>query len=72
MTANKLLYDATTTYNIGFEVGLKVRSTLNVVYGLNPWKFDSDRHGERSTLLHQSEQQLGRSNRKNDNRQLQI
>lgn len=42
-----LLYDATTTPNIGVEVGLKGRSTLNLVYGLNPWKFDSKRHGER-------------------------
>lgn len=42
-----LLYDATTTPNVGVEVGLKGRSTLNLVYGLNPWKFDSKRHGER-------------------------
>ncbi|MDE6144508.1 MAG: DUF3575 domain-containing protein [Muribaculaceae bacterium] len=42
-----LLYDATTTPNLGVEVGLGGNHTLNLVYGLNPWKFDSDTHGER-------------------------
>lgn len=42
-----LLYDATTTPNIGVEVGLGGKSSLNIVYGLNPWKFDSDSHGKR-------------------------
>lgn len=42
-----ILYDATTTPNIGVEVGIGGKSTLNLVYGLNPWKFNSDSHGER-------------------------
>lgn len=42
-----LLYDATTTPNLGVEVGLGGKSTLNLVYGLNPWKFNSDTHGTR-------------------------
>lgn len=42
-----LLTDAMTTPNLGIEVGLGGKSTLNLVYGLNPWKFDSTRHGER-------------------------
>ncbi|MBO5053093.1 MAG: DUF3575 domain-containing protein [Muribaculaceae bacterium] len=37
-----LLYDATTTPNLGAEVAVGSRSTLNLVYGLNPWKFDKD------------------------------
>lgn len=43
-----LLYDATTTPNLGVEVGLARRSTLQLVYGLNPWKFHGTSHGERS------------------------
>lgn len=42
-----LLYDATTTPNLGLEVGLGGKSTINVVYGLNPWSFSSQKHGER-------------------------
>ncbi len=42
-----LLYDATTTPNIGAEIGLGGRSTFNIVYGLNPWKFHSDTKGDR-------------------------
>lgn len=34
-----LLYDATTTPNLGVEVGVGSRSTVNLVYGLNPWTF---------------------------------
>ena len=36
-----LLYDATLTPNIGAEVALGRRTTAQVVYGLNPWKFSS-------------------------------
>jgi hypothetical protein len=36
-----LLYDAATTPNIGLEVGLDKKSTFQVFYGLNPWKFGS-------------------------------
>ena len=42
-----LLYDATTTPNLGLEFGLSSKSSLNIVYGLNPWKFSTDTHGER-------------------------
>ena len=38
-----LLYDAATTPNLGLEVGLDKKHTVQVFYGLNPWKFD---HGE--------------------------
>lgn len=34
-----LLYDATTTPNIGIEVGLGKRHTAQIFYGLNPWSF---------------------------------
>lgn len=36
-----LLYDATTTPNIGVEIGAGRRNTFNLVYGLNPWEFNS-------------------------------
>ncbi|MGN1252722.1 MAG: DUF3575 domain-containing protein [Muribaculaceae bacterium] len=42
-----LLYDATTTPNLGLEYGLPGKSTINLVYGLNPWTFHSDSKGER-------------------------
>lgn len=42
-----LLYDATTTPNLGVEVGVGGKSTLNLVYGINPWHFNSDTHGVR-------------------------
>lgn len=42
-----LLYDATTTPNIGAEVRVGSRSTINLVYGLNAWEFDSKTHGDR-------------------------
>lgn len=38
-----LLYDATTTPNIGMEIGTGKKTTFQVFYGLNPWKFG---HGE--------------------------
>lgn len=41
-----LLYDATTTPNLGIEVGVGKRSTLQLFYGLNPWSFNSDTKGE--------------------------
>lgn len=44
---SNLLYDATTTPNIGMEAAVGSKSTLNLVYGINPWKFDSETHGER-------------------------
>ncbi len=42
-----LLYDATTTPNLGIEVGVGKMNTLQLFYGFNPWKFKSDTHGER-------------------------
>lgn len=42
-----LLYDATTTPNIGVEYGFNTRHSLNLVYGLNPWSFSSETHGKR-------------------------
>lgn len=42
-----LLYDATTTPNLGVEVGIGLKSSINLVYGLNPWSFKSESHGER-------------------------
>lgn len=42
-----LLYDATTTPNLGLEVGFKGKSTFNVVYGINPWSFSSNHNGAR-------------------------
>ncbi len=42
-----LLYDATTTPNLGIEIGTGARNTLQLFYGLNPWTFDSDSKGER-------------------------
>lgn len=42
-----LLYDATTTPNLGVELGVGNKNTVNIVYGLNLWTFDSKTHGER-------------------------
>lgn len=44
---SNLLYDASTTPNVGMEVGLSRKTTAQVFYGLNPWRFDSDSHGQR-------------------------
>jgi len=41
-----LLYDATTTPNIGVELGTGVKNTVQLFYGLNPWTFHSS-HGDR-------------------------
>ncbi|MBR1630795.1 MAG: DUF3575 domain-containing protein [Paludibacteraceae bacterium] len=38
-----LLYDATTTPNIGMEFGMGQHWTMQVFYGLNPWTFSEDR-----------------------------
>ena len=37
-----LLYDALTTPNLGAEIGIGERSTISLVYGLNPWSYDSE------------------------------
>jgi hypothetical protein len=44
-----LLYWATTTPNIGLEVGLGEKTTGQVFYGLNPWKQGG---GDHSSLRH--------------------
>ena len=41
-----LLYDATTTPNLGIEFGVGRKNTFQIFYGLNPWTFDS-KSGER-------------------------
>lgn len=42
-----LLYDATTTLNLGVEVGLSSKMTLDISGNYNPWKFNDFRlkHG---------------------------
>ncbi len=42
-----LLTDATLSPNIGVEVPVSTRSSVNLVYAINPWTFHSDTHGER-------------------------
>ena len=42
-----LLYDATTTPNLGMEIGVGRKNTIQLVYGLNPWTFNSESHGKR-------------------------
>lgn len=42
-----LITDATTTPNIGAEYALGSRHTLNLVYALNPWSFESESKGKR-------------------------
>lgn len=36
---NNLIYDATLTPNLGVEIGLSSKSTLNIVGGYNPFEF---------------------------------
>lgn len=38
-----LLYDATTTPNLGIEVGLGKRNSIQLFYGFNPWEFNKDK-----------------------------
>ena len=44
---SNLLYDATTTPNLSVEYGIAPKSTIQLMYGLNPWEFSSDSHGKR-------------------------
>ncbi len=49
-----LLYDATTTPNLGIEIGVGTKNTFQIVYGLNPWTFDSksgDRKAKHWTVM---------------------
>lgn len=41
-----LLYGATTTPNLGIEIGGGNRNTFQLFYGINPWTFDSDTKGD--------------------------
>ena len=45
-----LLYDALTTPNIGMEIGVDRKHSVQLFYGLNPWKLKSD--GEDKYLKH--------------------
>ena len=40
---NNLLYDANRTPNLGVEVGLSRKSTAQIFYGLNPWKYSDNK-----------------------------
>ncbi|MEI3469399.1 MAG: DUF3575 domain-containing protein [Bacteroides intestinalis] len=40
---SNLLYDATTTMNLGLEVALARKWTLDIPVNYNPWKFDETR-----------------------------
>lgn len=42
-----LLLDAATTPNLAVEVGVAPKGTVQLVYGLNPWQFTTERHGKR-------------------------
>lgn len=42
-----LIYDATTTPNIGIEMGVGKMVTAQLFYGLNPWTFSTDSHGDK-------------------------
>ena len=44
-----LLYDATSTPNIGAEIGIAPKQTFEIIYGWNPWKF-----GDSKQLRHWS------------------
>ena len=41
-----LLYDATTTPNLGLELGIGKKHSMQLFYGLNPWEFDGDNGGK--------------------------
>lgn len=40
---SNLLYDATTTMNLGLEIGLARQWTLDIPVNLNPWDFGDDK-----------------------------
>jgi hypothetical protein len=48
---NNLLYDAALTPNIGLEVGLSKKTTGQIFYGLNPWKFSDTKQMRHWTLM---------------------
>ena len=48
---NNLLYDATLTPNIGLEVKIGSRSTFQIFYGINPWKFSDTKKWRHWSLM---------------------
>ena len=40
---NNLLYDATTTFNLGMEFKVGERTTLELPFNYNPWKFSNNK-----------------------------
>ncbi|MDO4930840.1 MAG: DUF3575 domain-containing protein [Bacteroidales bacterium] len=46
-----LLYDATLTPNIGAELGIGKKSTVQVVYGFNPWEFSDGKQFKHWQLM---------------------
>lgn len=46
-----LLYDATTTPNLGAEMAISRKSTINAVYGLNPWTFNDGRKAKHWVVM---------------------
>lgn len=46
-----LLYDATTTPNIGLEIGAGRKNTVQLFYGFNPWKFSSGKQARHWVLM---------------------
>lgn len=48
---NNLLYDVTLTPNIGLEVKIGSRSTFQIFYGINPWKFSDTKKWRHWSLM---------------------
>lgn len=48
---SNLLYDAATTPNLGVEVGLTKKTTAQVFYGLNPWKYSDTKQTRHWVLM---------------------
>lgn len=50
-----LLYDATSTMNIGAEIGLSRKLTLDISGNLNPWVFNKNTNSKIQHILIQPE-----------------
>lgn len=50
-----LLYDATSTMNVGAEIGLSPKLTLDISGNLNPWVFDKNTNSKIQHILVQPE-----------------
>lgn len=46
-----LLYDATSTPNLGLEVGIGRKHTLQLLYGINPWEFSENKKMKHWVLM---------------------